>query len=165
MADLADILALIISVLALGASFLAFMVARRGERRSLFIQLQESLTSLDAQEGRRLLYDQIRNAEDPEQLRDADVEMHDKINRALGQLNTLGMYAYRHDVDRDIVREAWADPLGGIWPAAEIWLRYRRRDYATAWSYLVWFARDCGLDVSPDLATVSGPTARRPRVR
>ena len=151
--------------LALLLSGVAIWFVRRSERRQLFIQLHDLLTSVDSQVGRRILLTRMKT---PRQI---SVTFHlrpgdfDRVNRALGLYNTLGIYAHRKYVPRDEALDHWAGRVRHNWTDIERFLRWRRVHSGdeTMWSYLVWFAQQAGAAVSPDMRLRDGWDARTPR--
>lgn len=147
--SLAELTAAAAAILALILSLAAFSIAKRSERRQLFIHLHELLTDPESQAGRRLLYE-VETNEDLDRLRGGRGDDIDLVNRAVGLFNTLGMYARHRYLPRRMAKRQWASTMKRAWPKIELYLNWRRKGHNAEdlWTDLIWFAELCG--VSPE---------------
>lgn len=141
------------AIFALALSIAAFAIARRSERRHLFVQIHELLTSPESQAGRRLLHDAKDTRELDRLRRKRDPKEYDRINRAVSQFNTLALYARHGYLPLEMAKLQWADTIVRSWPRIEAYLLWRREAHGAPalWEDLVWFAQECGAPVRADL--------------
>jgi hypothetical protein len=148
LADSAPAIALILSASAL-------VIANRSQKRSRFMEMHEMLTSLDSQEGRRLLlqWSGPSTSAELDRLFKKDPLRFDKINRAIGLYNTLAIYAHEKYLPRRQALNHWGPAIRGSWPRIETFVRWRRDGSPNdeMWSHLVWFAELSGAEVSRDM--------------
>ncbi|MCT1476432.1 hypothetical protein [Microbacterium sp. p3-SID336] len=151
--SLAELVTAGAAIIAVVLSIAAFTIARRSERRHLFVQIHELLTSPESQAGRRLLHD-AKDARELDRLRrKRDPREYDLINRAVSQFNTLALYARHGYLPLEMAKLQWADTIVRSWPRIEVYLLWRRKAHAAPalWEDLVWFAQECGAPVRADL--------------
>ena len=160
----AEIATFIVATVALILSGLAVAVTRRSEQRQAFIQLHDLLTSAASQEGRRLLYTQLKTADDIERMYRKRPEKFDLVNRTVGLYNTLGVYVHEKYVPRGLALRLWGQAIAGQWRSIEGFLRWRRTTHSetSKWDYLVWLAGEAGADVSPEMALPDGWSGKAP---
>jgi len=77
--------------------------------------------------------------------------------------NTLAQFTKLNIVDRQLSFDLWGDSVGEAWNNLEYFIRFRRgagyREMPgrkDKWSSLVWFAREAGISVAPDLMSPKG---------
>ena len=138
-----DLLALLISLLALAVGLattvIALVAARRQAQRDTYARMHEALVAPEVATGRRLLFLAHRNGEMPK-LTNPD---WDKINQALALYDTLGTYYQRRLVPRRLLMAAWHHPLRAIKPPAHAFVEERRRNGITQpWPMLAYLLRE-----------------------
>ena len=94
-------------------------------------------------------------------------ETFDIVNRTVGLYNTLGIYAHRGYLDKDLALDHWAGRVRNSWPYIERFVRWRRQKSGddTMWSYLIWFAQESGAPVADDIRLTRGWDHRVPATR
>jgi len=154
----------VVALVALAASIWAVTVARRFEKQRLYTDMHDRLTSNDSQRGRWVLFNRMGTENEIQRMFDRQHKNDDfnTVNRAIGLYNTLGIYAYRGFIDREIALDHWAAPVSQRWPDIERFLRWRRRTHGDPhmWPYLVWFAKESGVELSPEFRLQPGWDAR-----
>jgi hypothetical protein len=116
-----DLIALLISLLALVIGLATVLIAVRQARLDTYARMHESLVQHTAAHGRKLLF-LAWNAKQFPGPSDAD---WDQINQALALYDTLGTYVRRRLVPRRLVMAAWHKQLLAIEEAAEAFQKHR----------------------------------------
>jgi hypothetical protein len=117
-----DLIALLISLLALVIGLATVLIAVRQARLDTYARMHEALVQHTAAHGRKLLFlawkdDQFPNTQE---------EDWDQINHSLALYDTLGTYVRRRLVPRRLVLAAWHKQLLAIEKAAEAFQQHRR---------------------------------------
>ena len=107
---------------------LALWRTHRSDRRDLFLQLHDQLTSPEVQQGRRLIHEFARNGTGwSDTATDAAAEARDKANRALAMFDVVGWYVRKKYVDPSDVLALWAPAIVLCWHRAyEPYIERRR---------------------------------------
>jgi hypothetical protein len=137
-----------------------FRKARRATQRSDLVRIHERLMSLDLQRGRRLLADAHASGESLEDIRRKRPEDWDQINLAVSSFQMLAELARTEVVRLDDAVELWGGSLTRFEPF--IIARRALDRHRGAWGDLVWFAIECGAEVT---ITVTGEPASAVAVR
>lgn len=142
-----------VALLALGASIYAVFFALRSDKRHRFFELHDQMTSLESQEGRRILQGKLRSPEAITKVFRRHPEKFDVVNRSVGLYNTLGIYVQKKYIPRDMAIAHWGPQMKLRWPEIETFVRWRRSQTSdpAMWNSLVWFAQESGAPVSQDL--------------
>lgn len=164
-----------VALVALLLSAGALLITLRLEKRKIYIELHDRLTSAESQEGRHILYNKLNTVKAIRRAHSRDRKTFNAANRAVGLYNTLGVYTYRKIVDRDVAFDHWSSTITAGWKTVEQFVRWRRAEHGESekWSYLIWFAEQSGAPIAPDLQLQPGwenrqrhaPTTKRPRHR
>ena len=126
-------LSVLISCIALGFSLFTFLHNQRKDRRDLFLQMHQLLTSSDLRRGRWILFQKINDEESVERL--SDDEWRD-IDRAMSAYNALGLYIAKKYINERDVMDIWAKPICAAWKAAQPYMAYRQRlEGSSPWKY------------------------------
>lgn len=102
-----DVIAVVVAVIAVALSLVTVLSQRRQQQRHAFAQIHELLMNPEHQRGRWLMWE-IATAG---RLPPAGSPDYYLINRALGVLNLLAMYAMNGVVPRRWVLEVWHHPI------------------------------------------------------
>ncbi|SHN46232.1 hypothetical protein [Cryptosporangium aurantiacum] len=122
--DNKDVLAIVLSLTAVGVSLVTILLARRQARIDSYTRLHETLVSPAMGEGRRLLFlaaadDTFPAPADP---------AWDKINQALAIYDCAGVYYRNKLIPRQLFMESWHHPLANIKAPAEAFLNHAQRN-------------------------------------
>lgn len=104
-----------------GALYFNWMKAKQ----ETFLDIHAKLIDVEVQEGRRLLYHEIRSAADPARLLKEDEEKYDKVNRALAMYDVLGLYVRKRYVFKNWVLDEWGAALVRARPHAKHFIAHR----------------------------------------
>jgi hypothetical protein len=118
-----DLIALLISLLALVIGLATVLIAVRQARLDTYARMHEALVQHTAAHGRKLLFLAWKDGRFPGTA-DAD---WDQINHALALYDTLGTYVRRRLVPRRLVLAAWYKQLLAIEKAAAAFQEHRRK--------------------------------------
>ena len=110
-------------------SLLAFFYNRHSTKLNAFLALHEKMIARDVQEGRRLLFTRCTSVEDVEKLKQECDEGFQKVNRALGLYDVLGMYVSRKYVYESAVLEEWGRTLVKARNPARCFMDYREKEW------------------------------------
>ncbi|WP_439592303.1 DUF4760 domain-containing protein [Microbacterium sp.] len=155
----AEWVAAVAALMAIGLSIFALFVAWRSSRRNSLVSLQERLDAREVSEGRRIIYD-AKSVNDVAKMfaRRHKNSNWDRANRAVNLWNTLAQFTRLGIVDRKLSLKLWGDSVEEAWEHLEHFIRFRRgAGFADMpgrkdkWSSLVWFATNTTARVSPDL--------------
>jgi hypothetical protein len=163
--SLAEMIAAVAGLAALGISVVALFIAWRSSKRSNFIRFQERLDEREVSEGRSIIY-ATKSVDEVAALfsaRDTDSRW-DRANRTVNLWNTLAQFTKLGIVDRKLSFDLWGDSVKEAWTNLEHFIRFRRgrADFEEMpgrkdkWSSLVWFASSAGVKVHPDLLPGAG---------
>lgn len=164
----AEWVAAVAALAAVGLSVFALFVAWRSSRRNSLVSLQERLDAREVSEGRRIIYD-AKSVKDVARLfaRRHKDSSWDRANRAVNLWNTLAQFTKLGIVDRKLSLQLWGDSVEEAWEHLEHFIRFRRgagfadmRGRKDKWSSLVWFATNTRARVSPDLLPPDGQHPR-----
>lgn len=117
-----DIIALLISLLALVVGLVTVLIAVRQARLATYARMHEAMIQPDAAHGRKLLFLAASAGTFPD-IADPD---WDRINHALTLYDTLGTYVRRRLVPRRLVLASWYRQLIAIEKPAEAFQQHRR---------------------------------------
>ena len=112
-----------VALLALVASVYAVYFTLRSDKRHRFFELHEQMTSLESQEGRRLLQVEMRSPEAIAKLFRRKPMSFDVVNRLVGLYNTLAIYVRQEYVPRDMALAHWGPQMQLRWPQIETSVR------------------------------------------
>lgn len=146
--------AVVVALVAVILSAIAFFQSRSSARRLSFMAFEERLQTRELSEGRREIY-QVRSEGDVSRLRRRH-RRWDSANHAINMWNNLAQYSRFGYVERKLAISQWGDTVVEAWPYLEHFIRYRRRGRHDKWSSLVWFAQQAGACVSSDLLPKAG---------
>ena len=151
--NVAEWATVVVALLALGASVYAVYFTLRSDKRHRFFELHELMTSLESQEGRRLLQVQMHSPKAIARLFKKKPESFDVVNRSVGLYNTLAIYVQQKYIPRGMALAHWGPQMRLRWPQIEIFVRWRREQTndRAMWDSLVWFAELSGAEVSADM--------------
>lgn len=96
-----------VTTLALFVSIAAFVHNRSKATRDAFLAIHEKMFDLDIQEGRGILYNEIKNLDDVKKLKKNDYEGFRKVNRAIAMWDVLAMYVSHGYLPKQMVLEEW----------------------------------------------------------
>lgn len=102
-----DVIAIAVAVIAVGLSLATVLIQRRQQRRHAFQQIHDVLMTPEHQRGRWLMWD-IADVGRLPATGSADYYL---VNRTLGMLDLLAIYARNGVVPRRWVLEIWHHPL------------------------------------------------------
>jgi hypothetical protein len=117
-----------VAFIAVVISIAAYESSRRGNKRTLLLDLHDRLTTVEQQGGRALLHElsKINNGSPSAEMVAAKTEKElELMNSAVGYLNTMTTYFKRRYVQRDPLLEQWAVTVVRVMPGAEAYMAYR----------------------------------------
>ncbi len=103
----------------------AFCFSWRKSKQDTFLSIHEKMVTSDLQEGRRMLFTEIKTPEDVERLFQHDREAYQKINRALAMYDVLGVYVKRGYILEDWVMEEWRSGLAKAGEPGRLFIDHR----------------------------------------
>jgi hypothetical protein len=118
-----DLLALVISLLALVVGLVTIWIAAHQARLQTYARMHEALINGSASTGRRLLFTLDKTNKFP--LPTDESEAWDHINQALATYDTLGVYFAAGLVPRRLVLRSWHHPLKAILGPARAFVAHR----------------------------------------
>jgi hypothetical protein len=112
---------------------------KRGEqdRRDLFLEIHEKLSSQEQMQGRRVLKEQVRSLRDAEKLRGRSEEAS-RAYSALAMLDILGLYLDKDFMDEGLVLEEWGHVVAELHTHAQYVLTERLANggtYRSQWPH------------------------------
>ncbi len=115
-----------VSTAALLISFMALSTSFFRDRRLLLQQVQESLTTIDQQRGRRAIHQMAKEGKAVADLTDLE---RAQCNNSLAALNTMAIYYDRNWVSQDALLQLWAEPVVKLMAAARPLLESRDAEH------------------------------------
>ena len=99
------------------ASFLTtFLHGRHVNKRDLLIKIHDQMTSIENQQGRKILIDLDKKNESIDTLSD---DQHALANKALSTIDIMGFYCEKRYIKRKVVLDLWAPSLRRLSGKAE----------------------------------------------
>lgn len=149
----------LVALVAVVFSFIAFVWTRRATKNADFFQLHDRLMSLEVQRGRRLLMQADPSRRSWARIHTKRPDEWDAINHAVGVDHMLAQFYIARLVAPKRVETTWFSRIRVAWPQMESFVDYRRfqSDHLELWADLVSMARDAGADVHlPDVGLLPG---------
>ncbi len=109
-----DILAIALSIVAVGVSLSALLFSVRTDRVSRLTHTHETLSAPEIQEGRRLLWTHYRASTDWAEVKDRQPEEWAAINHALAMMDVAAYYDHKGWLPSGALLELWGDSLKGM---------------------------------------------------
>jgi len=149
-----DLIGITIALIAVVLSVVTVLIQRAQQRHHAFQQIHETLMTPEHQRGRWMMWDIAVTGRFPPVGSD-DFYL---INRALGTLDNLGMYAWRGVVPRRWVFEVWHHPIQAMEKAVVELMDRRATDLGwRPWPHLSWLVGELHGYRSPDLPCCLAP--------
>lgn len=118
-----------LAALAFLFSLLAFFHHRHSAKQDAFYAVHEKLIAFDIQEGRRILFGSIKTVEDVAALERDCLDGFQKVNRALGMYDVLGMQVAHKYVYKSTVLEEWGRNLARARTPALLFMAHRQKSW------------------------------------
>lgn len=100
-----------VTTLALFVSIAAFVHNSRKSTRDAFLAIHEKMFDPEIQEGRGILFEEIKSIDDAKKLRQENPEDFRKVNRSIAMWDVLAMYVNRGYLPKSMVMEEWGRNL------------------------------------------------------
>lgn len=123
------ILTVAIAAAALGLSIWSLVASLRVARDSRWFDLDVKLREQNAQAGRRLMFDQVRDGHSWGWVYENARDDWERVNYAMGLFQTMGVYRSTRAVRRKMIRQIWYSFLHTHWNEFEDFIDFRRTEF------------------------------------